>query len=114
MRLKDLRSDRKSAIMRWQGEELKLVYDPNGYTPLLESQIKAQVGDGSSPWQADALVSFLAGLLHEWDLLDDDGEPLPITEGVLATIPVPVLGEMMLAIGEDMRPGEAQRPSGAG
>lgn len=114
MKLKDLQRASRTTVMKWEGEELKLVYQPSRYTPALESEIKGTLSDPTSPWQAEALVRFLAGLVEEWDLLDDDGSVLDLTEGNLSMLPVEVLAEMMATIGEDMRPGEAGRPSVGG
>jgi len=48
-------------------------------------------------------IPFLARVLVDWDVTDDEGKPLPITEETLKLLPWPVLNDLFLAILEDAK-----------
>lgn len=111
VRLSHLNHNRRSFVFRFEDEEMKITYRPASYTPELEAGMR-QATD--TPWQAEALAAFVSSLVDEWELLDDDGTQLPATVEVARTLPVVFLAEIVGAIGEDMKPGEAPASSGGG
>lgn len=53
----------------------------------------------------DALIDLIVTLVKSWDLLESDNETMiPITTERLATVPVPVLTFVVMAITGDIRP----------
>lgn len=80
---------------------LNIVYNLAGLTPQVEAQFRRMAQEQQN---GEALVSFLAPLLLEWDLLDEAGQPLPVTADVLQTLPLMFLARLVEAIGADIAP----------
>jgi len=81
------------------GERIALDYHPARVTPLWIDDL---MGSGDKPL---LLARVLAGVLSGWDVVEN-GKPLPLTEEVLASLPLPVLGAFAAAIGEASAGGE--------
>jgi len=111
VRLSHVRSNRRTFVLTLDGEEMKVTYRPAAYTPALEAGMRAAT---DTPWQAEELAKFVASLVEEWELLDDDGSQLDASVEVCQTLPVTFLAAVVGGIGEDMKPGEAGAPSGGG
>ena len=110
IRLSHLKSQRKSLVVPIQidGEasELNIVYKPGVITEdtLGDAQKAADSGDGN------ALNILLSLVIVEWDLIDEDGEPLELIDEVtkspskrLGTVPIPFKSLVLNEIMEDVR-----------
>lgn len=101
-------------------EIVKVKYQPGELTLEVSDQMnEAFRSDGDT----SVVAMFLEKVLVEWDLeediLDEDGnptgetKPVPTTKAGIKKVPVPFLGLLMQAIGEDARPnpqtGESSR-----
>lgn len=95
--LDDLQLARKEVTVQFSaGRALKVVYDPN--------QLTADVISVSSDSTSD-LCTVMAKLLVDWDLVDGDTQPIPITEEFLATkVRLPIINAILEAIIEDAFP----------
>lgn len=113
IQLADILKDTKTTSFDYEGSECTIVYRHKALTPIMrvllgagsdylrsrrESQQpkpKAKKGKGGSgaDWHevvADMqeYLGAIAGLLVEWDVLDDAGDPLPITVEWLERLPM--------------------------
>lgn len=112
VRIANLNADTATATLQVGDETLNIVYRPGGLTPEVEDQIHAlaQEQRGSA-----SLVVLLRDILISWDLLGNDGQPLPTDEATLRTLPSLFLGQVAQAISESMSPNRRSAgPSGAG
>lgn len=92
-------NERCSLSFAYHGEQVALVYRP--YSQALQDTALAGTG---GEWTQDSLAPFLAQILLEWDLLEDDGSPYALTVEKLRVLPLLFLAAVASAIGEDMRP----------
>ena len=53
-------------------------------------------------------------VLHSWDLLDDDDQPLPITMDSLDAVPARIVADIAVGVQEAMRPPPNGKPSAGG
>lgn len=110
IQLSHLKSQRKqltvSVVVDESNEELFLAYNPGVITEdtLNDAQKAADTGDGS------ALNRLLSIIVKEWDLIDENGEPLALIDRVtggpdkrLNTVPIPFKAMLLREIMEDVR-----------
>lgn len=62
----------------------------------------------------ESVASLFLRLIESWDLLGENGKPLPISEKALAQVPIPVLHAIHRGIIGDIGLGEASSSSDAG
>lgn len=93
--------------MPFAAGDLKVVYRPNSMTTDAVSQITAAMSDPEK--QTDGLFVMIAGMLESWDLEDDNGEVIPVSDEkrLRAEVPMGVFGKIFTAMRQDQNPGEA-------
>jgi len=113
-------SSLKEAVRKVQvyvdDDELNVWYKLGELTPertdriryLVDLMSDDDVEDSERPTQAEAWADML-DIIERWDITDDEGNELPVTEEVIATVPTPVLGVILEVIMEDARPSQ-KRP----
>lgn len=95
--LKQIRAQVVTAPIEVMGETVHLGFAPGRYTADVDEKISALM-DSFEP-DAETLTleqnagvrELLLALLVEWDVLDEDDEPLPIDEEHLRLLPPPIL-----------------------
>lgn len=98
--LNHLENDVRSATVYYAGESARITYRPSESTPNKNAaRVEAFESDGNK-----AGVALLCALLISWDVLDNEGVPLPITPEVLSDLPDPFLTAILNACQEDMYP----------
>ena len=75
------------------------------------SLAEAEDGAALTPEQNAQVRSLLLPLLVEWDVLGDDGEPIPITDESLRQIPPPINLAFFLALAEGNQPDPQKAPT---
>ncbi len=98
--LDNLKQDRRTCTVEYGGETASLTYRPSGYTPEVEDRFQTFIESSRS---ANGFAGFLANILVEWDVLDDNGKMFPITLEDLRTLPARFLTSVVNAITADMR-----------
>ena len=93
--------DRRTVTVPVGDESLTVTYRPSGFTPETEARLRQYADDQRG---GAALVALLADCLVEWDLLDENGKPLPINAKTLSSLPTLFLSQVVQAVTEDMRP----------
>lgn len=96
----------RTITVEYAGETAGITYYPHKITKSLIRETAEMEGDG-----ADRLAGQLVKLVASWEVLDDDGAPLPVTVEVMDGFPIDFLVAIMRAINEAAIPGEA--PSAA-
>lgn len=109
MRFTDLTTGNERTVeVPWDDDTVKVRYLPGRLTAeLVESVMSARTGSEVS----GALASVIVG----WDVTDDAGAELEVSEAVLARIPLEFIGSMFQRITKGEQPaGEASSFSDAG
>lgn len=84
------------------GDEVgHIEYKLAAYTPELEDRVQTDI-ESNRP--SGAMAEALAGLLVSWDVLGDDGDPLPIDRPTLRSLPARFLTAIFEAIKADQEP----------
>lgn len=96
----------RSIFVEYAGETATIIYYPHKVTKSLIREVAALEGDG-----VDRLIEQLVRIVHAWEVLDDDGHPLPPTAEVMAEFPLDFLTAIMRAINEASVPGEGSGAS---
>lgn len=100
MPLRSLR-DKRAELKLEEFPDLKVVHNPNAYTPALEVKITELMKDDSA---GRFLANILPELITEWDLIDEDGEfgtkgeSVPITTESMMKLPTELLTAISNAI----------------
>jgi hypothetical protein len=79
--MKNVKAATKATTVKWEGEEAKLTYRPSAVTPAMMDEVLMEEENGKGH---HALTGLLVHVLVDWEVLDDDGEPLPITSETLS------------------------------
>jgi len=97
VRLSDLRSEIKTFTLLVGDDTLTVRYHAGKLTPM-------ELDRAQTLRDADALAEVLSGLLVDWDLLKEDGQPLEVTKENLCGLPLVFQRNVLIALLEDMRP----------
>ena len=76
-------------------------YRPGELTLEVSDELKAAVASG---FESDVAYVMMSRVLSDWDLQDDEGRPLGVTEQAIKSVPLTFIGLIMEAIQEDARP----------
>ncbi len=90
IKLSDLQKKTRGIEIGFQGGTLKIEYRLNVVTPAF---LRSKLG----------LSEQLEQTIESWDLMDDDGQPLPVSLEVLDGLPTQLQVELIRAITDDMR-----------
>lgn len=86
-------------------DTLNVWYDPRFYTYEQEEKLNAVIeeerGSGTSKGAKMSITRFL-GLVKTWDLVDEKGKPVPLTEDGLRRVPRLALDEIYLKVLADL------------
>jgi hypothetical protein len=111
--LTNLSADRKPLAVPVGAETLQVVYRPQAVSAA-DVLLFGRDGDEHNLLRLQQMVSLLARLIAEWDLVGEKDKPIAPTEDNLRNLPTLFLGELFRAIMADMNPGEAGASSAAG
>lgn len=111
VRLHHLQQDQRTFTMPVGDDALTITYRPGAITPAAEAAMMEAAADRGS---GAALGGMLRAALVAWDLLDDDDQPIPLTEEGMSAIPTAFLAEVVRALMEDLRPNARRGATSAG
>lgn len=97
----NLKNNKRTVTGEYYGETFTVTYKPSEYTLAVQSGIDNPDTDETSN---EKLINLLTNMLTAWDVLDEKGDPLPITPEILADLPVALLGAIQMCCREDMTP----------
>jgi hypothetical protein len=95
--LSNLKNDKRTVTAHYFGDECGVTYRPSELTPTVESAIRDAEGN-------TVLVDTLCKLIVAWEVMGDDGQPLPIEPDTLGNLPSAFLGAILQACRDDMLP----------
>lgn len=93
------------------GETLNIVFRPGVVTPEAHDATMDLVDQQRQP---AAVAKSLAATLVKWDLLTDDGDPYPIDEKSLRSLPFGFLGKVFFALQDSLSPNEEKSSKSGG
>lgn len=115
VKFRDLTKASKVATVEYQGETVTFTYRPSAITPQMQlvairMQTLADEKGDSAPSEMAALmnnfVEVITNLIATWDVLGDDGQPLPVNKEWVSQMPLSFLSALFSAAVEDMRPND--------
>lgn len=101
IRISDLIVGKRNLAVPFGDSELNLVYNPNNITVEQEALEQELRGKGQ---HIRAVAATLANLVSEWDLVDEDGEPMPPTAETFEHLGWPVMVHINKKIVDDYFP----------
>lgn len=93
----------RSVVAEWEGESVKVQYRPGANSAAFAIALQEAM-EGSASGGTRAIVDSLANMMIGWDVVDDDGKPMPISADDLLAYPVGFLSAILNAIAEDQAP----------
>jgi hypothetical protein len=103
MKVSALREERKIKV-RVLDEHVNVTYNPFKLTVDLEERMRDQAGGIESM----AAPLFLVEVVQDWDLMEDDGTPVPLSVDRLKEVPVKLLVILMQGMVADALPSRAE------
>lgn len=101
IRLSTLTADRRPLRVPFGDDALTLTYKPSTINAVQETR---ELEDKAAGKHVLSQVRTLAEAVISWDLQDDDGNPLPITEEVMKGLGLDVILKINRAIIADLLP----------
>lgn len=102
VKLQDKMAETKTITVMWGEDEVLVSYHPNAVTPDLLDRV-----DGAAKEENLSVLGVLLDpVLDWWDVLDNSGKRIPTDKITIATIPMPFLNKVQVAIQEDQNPPE--------
>lgn len=102
IRVSDLRKSSQPASFEWEGEVCNIKFRPGAVTAQMQMSAAGLAVVGDDPKRiveyVGDFVQAMTDLIVEWDIVDDDGEPLPITTETIGSFSLPFLYAMFGAI----------------
>ena len=111
IQIADLMRDERTCTVEYQGESAKVTYRPGAYTPIVEDAFQTAI-ETNRP--SRGVAEMLAGLLVGWEVLDDDGNEIPVTVKFLVAVSSSFLFAVINAITSDMNAAKEDRKNSAG
>ena len=116
IRMSDVLKETRTETFEYSGEQVTVEFRQNALTPqfsemvLRFTELENEEGTGRLRLESELsgeLVEALVWLMTEWDVLGDNGKPLPITKANLRRLPTSFLFALLAALLGVNRPNEA-------
>jgi len=103
VRLSDLTKRERTVAVHFDGVDtpLSVTYRPDQWTPASQAEYSQLFANNKS---GSALAFYVASRVVQWDLVDDAGAAIPLTETALDAVDIVVLDRVVAGIMDDMRP----------
>ena len=101
IKLSDLTKATKTIPVPVPDGEVSITYKTSFYTPKVEAMVASMTAD-NAPLAAN--VKILADALVSWDITDDDGKIIPITQDIIGELGMHFIIAIFTAIAEDSTP----------
>lgn len=103
IRLSDLAAKSRALTVEFDGEQIAVTYLPGRMTMALQARMQKATelaaGDANKE-----LAAVLTELVSGWDVLDESGAPLAVTEKVVRQLPLRFVTALTLALFDDVNP----------
>jgi hypothetical protein len=113
VKLQQLFNSTQEVLFDYLGNEITVQYKASGLSP--EKLVKAEdiqraaSTTGESEKALRALVELVAGVIVSWDVLDEDGQPIPVTEEFLWDCPLDFVMGLIEAVRGTQEPKKTNR-----
>jgi hypothetical protein len=84
-------------------EALDVSYQPGKITPKFWGTV-TEMAERRELTASQSKVLQIREFVTDWGILDEEDQPLPVNEDVIASIPTPVLDAILTAINDDLYP----------
>lgn len=103
MKLSTLKGGEETTWIKVPGEDekVRVVYRPGALTLEIADRVREAALGGLD---AEIAKEMLVPLLVEWDITDDDGKQLGVTEEEIKKVPIGFLGLILAQVGEESSP----------
>lgn len=106
--LSALTADRRTVKVPFGDDALTLVYRPSTINAVQEAR---ELEDREKGRHLLAQARSLAEIILSWDLVDDAGKPLPVTEETIQTFGIDVVSKITRAVLADLLPNQTTPPT---
>lgn len=103
--LSALTADRRTVKVPFGDDTLTLTYKPSAVNAKQEAR---ELEEREKGQHLLAQAKSLAEIVESWDVTDDKGKPLPVSEEVLAGLGLDVTSKLTRAILDDLLPNRTQ------
>lgn len=107
IRLSAITADRRTVKVPFGDDSLSLTYRPSAINAVQEAR---ELEEREKGRHLQAQATSLAEIITSWDILDDEGQPLPVSEEVIATFGLDVVSKVTRAILDDLLPNRTTAP----
>lgn len=88
----------KQTSVDYDGEALSVWYRPNAVTPRSMRDLDENENN------IDKLTEMILSFVHEWDVLDEHGQRMPVSKELMMDWPLSFLNAVLTAVIADMSP----------
>jgi hypothetical protein len=116
MKLSQLVENRRTVTIPIGSGEITLGYNPAGVTPRMFAMIEeVQQEADNARVVTMTMARMLTQMVTDWDVTDDDGEPLPLTAAAMMDVPIQILSRICEVIFAEIAvPNSPSAPSDSG
>lgn len=104
--LSSLTADRRTVRVPFGEDALTLTYKPSAVNAVQEAR---ELEEREKGQHLLAQARSLAELIVSWDVVDEKGKPLPVSEEILGSLGLDVAARLQRAILEDLLPNQTPR-----
>lgn len=101
IRVSALTADRRPVAIPIGGDTLNLTYKPSAINAVQEAR---ELEEREKGRHLLAQARSLSEIILSWDLLDDEGQALPVSSDVIATFGIDIVSKLTRAILDDLLP----------
>lgn len=106
-----LTANRRTLDIDFSGETLRVTYRPAAINAAQEARELEDKADGK---HVLSVIRTITETVVSWDLMGDDGQPLPLTEDALMPLGIDILSTITTALVRDALPNRTTAPSSNG
>lgn len=107
-----LKGKTKTFVFTYDGESMSVTYRPSEVTAQVVQEMRETVESGKAEV---GLIDMMQRMLVSWEVMDEAGEVLPITQEILQSLPLNFVTELSMSLNKDNAPegteGEVSRGS---
>lgn len=104
MTLSKVQAKEGTTTVLWEDETVDVGYHPAAVTPAMLEQVQ----EAAKSTNLDVIGLMMEPMLAWWDVLDDDGQRLPVTAEVIREIPLAFTMAVLKQVQTAMQPPDAE------
>ena len=107
IRLSDLAAKTRTVTVDFEGTPIEVTYLPGRMTMATQQRLQKSTELPAGKANRE-LATILAELVAGWDVTDDNGAPLPVTEELVRQLPLRFVTALTTELFEDINPNEGK------